>query len=53
MPSATAFLIAGVLLAVTLSLAAWVRQRLPRSPLRSVDEFHETLRALAPREPHR
>lgn len=48
MPSASVFLLAGIAVAVILSLAVWLRQRGPRSPARSVDEFNGAMRALAP-----
>ncbi|HVL32295.1 MAG TPA: hypothetical protein VM600_01805 [Actinomycetota bacterium] len=50
MPSAATFLLAGLAGAIVLCFAAWMLYRRPqvRSPLRSVDEFNESMRALAP-----
>lgn len=47
-PAAT-FLTFGLIVATVVSLGAWIRHRGPRSPLRSVDEFHTAMRALSPR----
>jgi len=43
------FLVLGAVLAALSLLTMWARARLPRSPLRSVDEFRSSMRALAPR----
>jgi hypothetical protein len=53
MPPAALFLLAGAVCAAALSFIVWRRYRPARSPVRSVDQFKEALRAMSPDEPRR
>lgn len=55
MSSALPYLLIGLVVATLLSAVALTRERLrrPRSPVRTVDDFHAALRAIAPERARR